>query len=400
MLSRTFEVITGGRRARALRRAGLAMALASGAALTLPMLVGSASAATAWAPPASPTTVAPFNECPQVGADNGCAVLIVLNPNGTVTITGSGQKPYDNRDDSLVGVLNNSGITASSVALTSALDIFAFDGDGVCSSKALGDKDSFSLQWLVSGSSVTNLCPYVTGTTASVGHYEGPGIAYSNISADKKSGTVDFTKGLANGASLFFSLEHPLNQASFTVPTLQSFTTSTSASSVVSGKPVTDTATAVGSTGVPPTPAGAVSFYVCGPSATSCSSTAQAVGSPVTLAAGASGTATAQSAAFTPTSAGTYCFYAVYNGSNYATAADTGTPSNNECFTATQPAVATAPASSPPPAPAPITGASVVHTGEPWAGSRPYVLAFGATGLMLFGLGMVRRRRFAGATQR
>jgi hypothetical protein len=245
------------------------------------------------------------------------------------------------------------------------------------------------------------MCPYVTGSNASVGHYEGPGITFSNISADKKSGTVNFTNGLASGASLFFSLEHPLNQASFAVPTLSSFTTNSSASSVVAGSSVTDTATAVGSTGVPPTPAGAVSFYVCGPSASTCSSTAQPVGSPVTLVPGATGTAMAQSAAFTPTSAGTYCFYAIYNGSNYATAADTGTNANNECFNVTPAAVATAPASSPPPAaPAPIASATVVHTGEPFAGSRPFVLAFGAAGLALFGLGVVRRRRFSEAVQK
>ena len=398
MLSRTIQRISGVRRARTLRRVGLAMALASGSALTLPMLIGSASAATAWAPPASPTTAAPYNECPQVGAENGCGVLIVLNPDGTVTITGSGQGPYDSSDDTLIGVLNNSGVTASSVALTSALDIFGFDGDGVCSSTASGDVGNWATQWLLAGGSITNLCPYVTGATASVGHYEGPGITFSNISADKKSGTVNFTNGLANGGTLFFSLEHPLNQASFSVPTLSSLTTNRSASTVASGTPVTDTATAVGSTGMPPTPAGAISFYVCGPSASSCSSTAQAVGSPVTLTPGATGTATAQSAAFTPTAAGTYCFYAVYNGSNYATAADTGTSANNECFTVTGAAVATAPASSPPPAP--IASATVVHTGEPWAGSRPYVVALGAAGLALFGLGMVRRRRFNGAVGR
>jgi len=40
-----------------------------------------------------------------------------------------------------------------------------------------------------------------------------------------------------------------------------------------------------------------------------------------------------------------------------------------------------------------IKGASSVHTGEPWAGSSPYVLAVLAFGLSLLGLGAVRRRR-------
>jgi uncharacterized repeat protein (TIGR01451 family) len=42
-----------------------------------------------------------------------------------------------------------------------------------------------------------------------------------------------------------------------------------------------------------------------------------------------------------------------------------------------------------------ITDATTVHTGEPWAGSTPYVLAVLAFGLSLFGLGQVRRRRAA-----
>jgi hypothetical protein len=40
-----------------------------------------------------------------------------------------------------------------------------------------------------------------------------------------------------------------------------------------------------------------------------------------------------------------------------------------------------------------ITGASSVHTGEPWAGSTPYVLAVLAFGVSLLSLGQVRRRR-------
>ena len=42
-----------------------------------------------------------------------------------------------------------------------------------------------------------------------------------------------------------------------------------------------------------------------------------------------------------------------------------------------------------------IEGATTVHTGEPFAGSTPYVLAVLAFGLSLLGLGAVRRRRAA-----
>ncbi len=64
----------------------------------------------------------------------------------------------------------------------------------------------------------------------------------------------------------------------------------------------------------------------------------------------------------------------------------------------TRPATSPAKNSSPAPVTAPasdsaITGATTVHTGEPWAGSTPYVLAVLALGLSLLGLGQVRRRR-------
>jgi hypothetical protein len=36
-----------------------------------------------------------------------------------------------------------------------------------------------------------------------------------------------------------------------------------------------------------------------------------------------------------------------------------------------------------------------VHTGEPWAGSKPYVVAVVAFGLSLMGLGFFERRRTA-----
>jgi uncharacterized repeat protein (TIGR01451 family) len=44
-------------------------------------------------------------------------------------------------------------------------------------------------------------------------------------------------------------------------------------------------------------------------------------------------------------------------------------------------------------APTTIDGATTVHTGEPWAGSTPYVAVVFAFGLSLLGLGEVRRRR-------
>jgi hypothetical protein len=448
--------------------------LASGAALTIPALLSPASAlgtGPAWTAPATPTTTAPFNECPQVSVDTGCAVLIVLGQNGTVTFkfdptqAGFDSSGNNGHEDTLVGVLNQSGTSIPSFVLTSTLDIYGFDGDGVC---ADSNGNLSGTLWKVAGSPVSNSCPY--GTTG----YEGPGVSFTNINAGKTSGTVNFANGLGSGKSAFFSLEHSVTGGSLTVPTLTSFTTSRSASSVVYGTSVTDTATAVGTAGSPGTPAGTVSFYVCGPTATTCTSTANPVGSAVTLA-GSAATSTAQ-ATYTPSAVGSYCFYAVYTGTNYLSTADTGTQSNSECFsvtpapltitassetvsfgktppaptpsysgfvgsdsasslttppsctttaTSSSPAgtypstcsgavdanyaityvpgtvtVTGAPVVNPPtaaasstPPPKPVPSATVVHTGEPWAGSRPLLAGAAGAGLGLLGLGLVRRRR-------
>lgn len=96
----------------------------------------------------------------------------------------------------------------------------------------------------------------------------------------------------------------------------------------------TDGATVYGTTaGGDPT--GTVSFYVCGPTTTptSCSSQHDPLGSPVTLTAGADDTATATSPAFTPTSAGDWCFAGDYSGDGtYPPSADTTV---DECFSVT-----------------------------------------------------------------
>jgi hypothetical protein len=56
-------------------------------------------------------------------------------------------------------------------------------------------------------------CPF--GPTT----YEGPNTSFSNISPDTTTGTVNFTGGLAAGATAYFSLEDKLTGASFTTPT-------------------------------------------------------------------------------------------------------------------------------------------------------------------------------------
>ena len=79
-----------------------------------------------------------------------------------------------------------------------------------------------------------------------------------------------------------------------------------------------------------------MTFYQCGPttSPTDCASGTQ-VGTPVNLTTSGANTATASSAAFTPsaspTAIGYWCFRAVYSGDgNYFTSSDDS--SVNECF--------------------------------------------------------------------
>src|SRR5215467_5340650 len=69
--------------------------------------------------------------CPAVGADTNCGIIITLNPGGTATVTATGQGPYDGTEDTLVGIVNNSGSTVTSVHLSSKLSIGGFDGDGL-----------------------------------------------------------------------------------------------------------------------------------------------------------------------------------------------------------------------------------------------------------------------------
>src|SRR5947208_14081780 len=77
--------------------------------------------------------VPPFTQCPPVGLDTSCAVLIVYNPDGSrVTLTDPSQPPYDAVEDTLVGVQNNSSSSVSSTPLSGPA-IFSFDGDGLCS---------------------------------------------------------------------------------------------------------------------------------------------------------------------------------------------------------------------------------------------------------------------------
>ncbi|MDA4117867.1 MAG: hypothetical protein OK455_05930, partial [Thaumarchaeota archaeon] len=80
----------------------------------------------------------PWTQCPAVGADTSCAILIVVNSDGSVSIyADSSQGPFDGSEDTLVGVQDNcatcGGVTSLALSASVSPPIFGFEGDGACS---------------------------------------------------------------------------------------------------------------------------------------------------------------------------------------------------------------------------------------------------------------------------
>lgn len=135
-------------------------------------------------------------QCPAIGSDTTCGIVITLNTGGTATITATGQGPYDGIEDTLVGVVNNSGGTVGSISLSGS-NIFGFDFDGICTYTPF------------TGSG------YCSSLPAGSSGYEGPGTSFTIT--DANDGSVSFAGGLANGGTAYFSLEESLSATSFTV---------------------------------------------------------------------------------------------------------------------------------------------------------------------------------------
>jgi hypothetical protein len=143
----------------------------------------------AYAVPARADTI-----CPAVEFGTGCALVFTFNNDGSITTTaGTSPGPYDDSDDTLIGVVNNSGHALLSFNLTSSQDIFGFDGDGIDPKGGLSP---------VAGN------PDTTG-------YGGPDAYYTNIVgtnySSNQSGTVNFANGgIQDGGTDYFSLEEPI----------------------------------------------------------------------------------------------------------------------------------------------------------------------------------------------
>lgn len=127
-------------------------------------------------------------QCPAVGQANGCDAIITVTDTGT-SITFTGQGPYDGNDDTIIGVVNNSSIAITTLGLTSALDIFGFDGDGLTSYGIAGNPQDD------------------TG-------YGGPNAYFSDITPDSTSGIVHFIVPISpHGGMGYFGLENALTAA-------------------------------------------------------------------------------------------------------------------------------------------------------------------------------------------
>jgi hypothetical protein len=262
------------------------------AAACLATAAGPASAATNPSPP--------FTECPAIGQAHGCAVLLVFQSDGTVSVLGdpNSGNPYDGADDTEVGVLNQSGVAIPNVTLTSNTDIFGFDGDGICSGAFSGTPAG---------------CPF--DTTG----YAGPGITYSGINAAKTTGVVNFAEsctgntassctassGLNDGATAFFSLEENLTGASIVIPKATPAIPSTTPSAGTSvGNPISDSAVLANGR----VPTGTLTFALYGPGDTTCRTPISTLTTPV------DGNGTYSSPAVPAATPGTYRWTVSYGG--------------------------------------------------------------------------------------
>ena len=168
---------------------------------------------------AATNTAAAPSICPNVGTGVGCAYVVTVAPNGSVSIkagantTSIDANGHGEGDDVVVGVVDNSSAVVTSVTLSGSGrdNMFGFDGDGICTwnfsptsagtycaSNGPSGGPSYSVRngREVIGSGGKN--PY---------DYAGPDNTFSGITSNSDTGTVNFTTPLRPQASTFLSLE-------------------------------------------------------------------------------------------------------------------------------------------------------------------------------------------------
>jgi hypothetical protein len=145
-----------------------------------------------------PTSTGVSTGAAYTAAGGLCNVVITFGAGGGVSTSVPNANPYDGSDDTLVGIVNNSGATLIHFNLSSSLALFGFDGDGACAG-------TYETAGNCTGHVDTN-------------NYGGPGVLYSAINGATTSGTVNLgctssalssCVGIASGATAWFSLEQP-----------------------------------------------------------------------------------------------------------------------------------------------------------------------------------------------
>jgi len=140
--------------------------------------------------------------CPNISGITTCRVVITAGPGGSFVTTVPNPNPYDGSDDNLVGIINNSGSTITSLSFIGSGNgggLFAFDGDGLQAFNAAAGGAPDGTGYGGKVSSTANFDP------------AGANDFFTNIhttSVFDDSGTVVFgANGIPNGGSAYFSLE-------------------------------------------------------------------------------------------------------------------------------------------------------------------------------------------------
>lgn len=146
----------------------------------------------------SPARSAIIPGFPAIGVDSGAnqgpGILITIDAMGVASVSSTGNPPYDNIEDTYVGVINNYSGPISTIHLKSSTTIFGFDGDGIAAAF---------------------ISPNVAGNGNDPSGYGGPNAFFTNILANLKEGDVNFINPIQPGGRDFFGLEERLDAASF-----------------------------------------------------------------------------------------------------------------------------------------------------------------------------------------
>src|ERR1022692_3063304 len=123
----------------------------------------------------------PFTHPPDPNG-TGCNVVITINADGSTAVSVKDSTPYENSEDIIVGIQNNSSSTVPALSITSAPgnDIFGFDGDGMCVYTFVGSS-------YCSAAQMAGTDPF---------DYQGPTSTFTNIGNNGLTGTVNFNPAI------------------------------------------------------------------------------------------------------------------------------------------------------------------------------------------------------------